>query len=178
MKIIVDQYEYHVLWCLKGYTLPGLTFLLKPIMRLRWQLHQLLLSNYHSVHWLLLLAAPTVTICIVLSYGLVPVFRVPYHACAWCDSSKMARLPSPGSLLGWMWFGEHLDLKLGTSPWQSPDCQFTWHTLVDLSVDPLTSCSWRPYANLSWYSYGDAQNIGEPFILSYQRHWCACQRNW
>ena len=101
------------------------------------------------------MAAPMVTICISLSYRLVPVFRVLCHACAWRHSVKGLICLALGSLFGWTWFREHLDLELETSPRHLPDCWFTWHTLVNLSVDPLANRSWWLYANLSYYSYGE-----------------------
>ena len=76
------------------------------------------------------------------------------HACAWHHSIKGQVCLALGSLFGWTWLWEHLDLKLETSPWHSPDCRFTRHTLVKLSVNLLANCSWRPYTNLSYW-YGE-----------------------
>ena len=67
---------------------------------LLWRLHKLLLSNNNPYLLLMQMAAPTVAICIGLSYRLVPVFRVPCHACAWHDSIKGLVRLALGSLFG------------------------------------------------------------------------------
>ena len=76
-----------------------------------------------SIPWLMQMAAPTVAICIGLSYGLVPVFRVACHACAW-QLYKRAILPSPG-LTFW------LNVVRGTS---RPKVRNLTLTLTRLSV--------------------------------------------
>ena len=50
--------------------------------------------------WLMQMATPTVAICISLSYGLVPEFWVPCHACAWHHSIKGLVPLALGSLFG------------------------------------------------------------------------------
>ena len=84
-----------------------------------------------------------------------------HYACTWHHSIKGQLCLALCSLFGWTRLQYHLDLKLETSPWHSPDCRFTWHTLVNslfnsqlTSVDSLTSRSWWPHANLSYHLYG------------------------
>ena len=93
------------------------------------------------------MAASMATICISLGNGLVPVPWVPamgaHHVCTWRHSIKGQVHLALCSLFGWMWLRSHLDLELDTSLRHSPDCQFTHHTLVNLSFH------WQPTGQLT-----------------------------
>ena len=85
---------------LVSYTLVGPTFLLKLHHAVAMAAAQITFVQLQSVPLLMQMAAPTVAICLSLSYRLVPVFWVPCHACAWCDSIKGLVGLALGSLFG------------------------------------------------------------------------------
>ena len=93
-----EEKEVYVM-VLAGCTLAGPTFLLNYITQLLWWPHKLLLSNYSpylgSCKW-----QPPRSPFASTSYGLVPVFRVPCHACTWRDSIKGLVHLALGSLFG------------------------------------------------------------------------------
>ena len=83
-----------------SYMLVSPTFLLKLHHVVAMAAALITFVQLQSVPSLMQMAAPVVTICLSLSYGLLPVFRVPCHACAWCNSIKGLVHLALGSLFG------------------------------------------------------------------------------
>ena len=85
---------------LASYTLIGPTFLLKLHHAVAMVAALITFVQLQSIPSLMQMAAPTVTICLSLSYGLVPVFWVLCHACTWRNSIKGLVRLALGSLFG------------------------------------------------------------------------------
>ena len=78
-----------------------------------------------------------------------------HHACTWHHSIKGWVHPALCSLFGWMWLRSHLDLKLDTSHRHLPDCQFTHHSLVNLSIHwwPTSDDLLAGHSLVTWCGY-------------------------